>query len=71
MRWQQLDILPPLDTLVLLWLENGPILGQRIESVHAQLGWVWLKQDEDRDETISPATPLMWATVQRPRQLQD
>lgn len=63
MRWQQLDILPPIDTLVLIWLEDGPALARRVDG-SKDSGWYWQLEGEF---DASPDEVIRWANITPPR----
>lgn len=72
MRWQLLDVLPPLDTLVLLWMPHdmGPVLGRRSKTEDG--GWEWTLNLEKTHAgtgdwvTVSSAAPIRWAVITPP-----
>ena len=66
MRWQELDVLPPLDLVVLIWVDDRPALAARQEDDSESPGWHWAV-DSYRDERYSAAAPLRWANITPPR----
>lgn len=64
MRWQELDVLPPLDLTVLIWIDDEPMLAKRMEDSDESPHWVWLVRGLD---TVSAAAPLRWANITPPR----
>lgn len=66
MRWQELDVLPALDELVLIWVDEAPRLARRTEGP-SSTGWEWVEETLEQCDTWSPATPIRWAVIPAPQ----
>jgi len=65
MRWQTLDVLPPLDELVLIWVDDLPTLARRTDGFSDSPHWAWV-QDGYHAAHFSSAQPDRWAVIQPP-----